>query len=56
MAAVKFTARQRDHLVPTLVCVIEFTLGTMCLTINILNFLASLFRQLLALALVSLTI
>jgi hypothetical protein len=56
MAAVKFTVRQRDHLVPTLICVIEFTLGTTCLTINISNFLATFFRQLLALALVSLTI
>jgi hypothetical protein len=56
MAVVKFTARQRDHLVPTLVCAIQFTLGTTCLTVNISNFLATLFRQLLTLALMSLMI
>jgi hypothetical protein len=56
MAVVKFTARQRDHLVPTLVCVIQFMLGTTCLTINVSNFLATLFQQLFMLALVSLTI
>jgi hypothetical protein len=56
MATVKFTARQRDHLVPTLVCTIQFTLGTTCLTVNISNLLAMLFRQLLTLALLSLTI
>ncbi len=56
MDAVKFTTCQRDHLVPTLVCVIQFMLGTTCLTINITNFLATLFWQLLTLALVSLTI
>jgi hypothetical protein len=56
MAVVKFTARQRDHLVPTLVCAIQFTLGTTCLTVNVLNFLATFFWQLLTLALVSLTI
>jgi hypothetical protein len=37
MAAVKFTARQRDHMVPTLVCAIQFTLGTTCLTVNVSN-------------------
>jgi hypothetical protein len=56
MVAIKFTAHQKDHLVPTLVCVIQFTLGTTCLTVNVLNFLATFFRQLLTLALVSLTI
>ncbi len=56
MVIVKFTARQKDHLVPTLVCAIQFMLSTMCSTVNVLNFLATLFWQLLKLALVSLTI
>jgi hypothetical protein len=56
MATIKFMARQRYHLVPTLVCAIQFTLGTACLTINVSNFLATLFRQLFTLALVSLRI
>jgi hypothetical protein len=56
MVVVKFTTRKRDHLVPTLVYVIQFTLGTACLTDNITNFLVSFFRQLLSLAVVSLTI
>jgi hypothetical protein len=56
MATVKFTVCQKDHLVPTLVCAIQFTLGIACLTVIISNFLATLFRQLLSLALVSLTI
>jgi hypothetical protein len=56
MAIIKFMARQRDHLVPTLVCTIEFMLGTACLIVNVSNFLATLFWQLLSLALVSMTI
>ncbi len=56
MAAVKFMARQRDHFIPTLVCVIQFTLGTTYLTVNVSNFLATLFWQLLTLALMSLTV
>jgi hypothetical protein len=56
MATVKFMAHQRDHLVPTLVCVIQFTLGIACLAVNISNFLATLFQHLLSLALVSLMI
>jgi hypothetical protein len=56
MVVVKFMARQRDHLVLTLVCAIQFTLGTTCLTVNVSNFLTTLFRQLFTLALVSLTI
>ncbi len=56
MVAIKFTVRQRDHLVPTLVCAIQLTLGTTCLTVNVLNFLKTLFQQLLLLALVSLMI
>jgi hypothetical protein len=39
-----------------LVCAIQFTLGTACLTMSISNFLAMFFQQLLSLALVSLTI
>jgi hypothetical protein len=53
MAAIKFMARQRYHLIPTLVYAIQFTLGTTCLTVNVSNFLATLFRQLFTLALVS---
>ncbi len=56
MATIKFMARHRYHLVPTLVCAIQFTLGTVCLTINVSNFLATFFRQLLTLALVNLRI
>jgi hypothetical protein len=33
MVVVKFIVRQKDHLVPTLVCAIQFTLGTMCLMV-----------------------
>ncbi len=56
MVTVKFIVRQKDHLVLTLVCTIQFMLGTTCLTVNMSNFLAMLFRQLLTLALVGLTI
>jgi hypothetical protein len=56
MVVVKFTARQKDHLVATLVCAIQFTLGTACLTINVSNFLAMFFQQLFSMALVSLTV
>jgi hypothetical protein len=52
----RWSFTQRDHLVPTLVCTIQFTQGTTCLTVNVLNFLATLFQQLLLLALVSLMI
>jgi hypothetical protein len=56
MVAVKFTVRQTNHLIPTLVCMIQFTLGIACLTVKVSNFLATLFRQLLSLVLVSLKI
>jgi hypothetical protein len=56
MVVVKFMMRQRDHLVPTLVCAIQFTFGIACLMVSVSNFLVILFRQLLSLALVSLMI